>query len=143
MIQHRIFLEFQLTRDKDTDQFVAPLLNRSITCSAITMPSSEESFSFSEVSLDKSHDTRLLTVLPEEEEEEGGRGGGAGFDDPIKCRLATVYLYRGIPYYALSYIWGPPEKTRSITCNGKDMDITLSLEAAILHLKNPFFQHVF
>ena len=52
-------------------------------------------------------------------------------------------FYRGIPYYALSYIWGPPEKTRSITCNGKDIDIIPSLEAALLHLTNPFFRRVF
>jgi hypothetical protein len=41
-------------------------------------------------------------------------------------------------YEALSYVWGPPADTKSITLGSKALEVTKNLHAALLQLRDPF-----
>jgi hypothetical protein len=57
------------------------------------------------------------------------------FTDDIQCELFEAWLEGGIPYDALSYTWGSPEKAAKITVNGSTMHVTLNLYTALQHLR--------
>ena len=54
-------------------------------------------------------------------------------DDEIACTLEAVSLQDGLPFTALSYVWGDHNNRESITVNGQTMDITVSLASALRH----------
>jgi hypothetical protein len=67
--------------------------------------------------LDESvEEIRLLEILPE----------SSKFGD-IECRLTTFPLASAPFYTAISYTWGDPNKTESITVNGRDIMVTESV----------------
>lgn len=58
--------------------------------------------------------------------------------DPIQCRLIHRKLgptSRKYPYKALSYVWGSPSVTDTITLEGISFQITLNLSCALRHLR--------
>ncbi|KAH7086758.1 heterokaryon incompatibility protein-domain-containing protein [Paraphoma chrysanthemicola] len=60
---------------------------------------------------------------------------GTGADAIIlKCRIIT--LNGGRNFEALSYVWGDSHDTRTVSISGFDMEITQSLYAAFLHLRD-------
>jgi hypothetical protein len=65
---------------------------------------------------------------------------GAG-NDRIEVHLETVHdtaLADRIQHvYALSYVWGDPARTKSITCNRKAFKITASLHSALRAIRLP------
>ncbi|KAH0558888.1 hypothetical protein GP486_004482 [Trichoglossum hirsutum] len=73
----------------------------------------------------ESHVIRLLHLEP-----------GAP-DDPVVLRLALVELEHAPDYEAISYVWGSPTITKRITCNGRPLDVTVNLHAALVRLRYP------
>lgn len=58
----------------------------------------------------------------------------------IECDLFDAWLHeRGIviPYEALSYTWGDIDMVKSITINGRKLDVTKNLYMALWHLRFP------
>jgi hypothetical protein len=58
------------------------------------------------------------------------------FTEDILCELFDAWLHQaggGMPYEALSYIWGNAEKTAKITINGCTMGVTENLYVALQH----------
>ncbi|KAE8381526.1 heterokaryon incompatibility protein-domain-containing protein [Aspergillus bertholletiae] len=68
--------------------------------------------------------TRLITLLPNK-----------NFAAPIECTVDEAELGSGQEYEALSYVWGDRSSPRSIVLNGKAIEVTVNLEAAIRHLR--------
>ncbi len=66
---------------------------------------------------------RLIQILDAEAEK------------PIECRLVRHSLHSGVKYQALSYVWGDPDVTRSIACEGRRFDVTNNLHDALLQLR--------
>jgi hypothetical protein len=59
-------------------------------------------------------------------------------EDDIKCTLQTISLESSLcRYEALSYVWGNPDDTVDITCNGQRLAITVSLDSALRHFRDP------
>lgn len=54
----------------------------------------------------------------------------------IACRLITHDLDEAPPYKALSYVWGDPEVTCTITINGLPVEKTANLVAALSRLRD-------
>lgn len=54
--------------------------------------------------------------------------------DDIKCYLHTYELDNVPEFEALSYVWGDPKVTTTITCNGHPLDITINLSRALQRL---------
>jgi hypothetical protein len=61
---------------------------------------------------------RLLELLP-------------SANDTVSCRLSQVSLNDEPVFTALSYVWGDPTITESITVNGQPFAITINLVAAL------------
>jgi hypothetical protein len=61
---------------------------------------------------------------------------GQGSDE-LRGTLQTHPLNAAPKYEALSYVWGPLNRTKSITCNGQDFNITDSLDTALRRLRLP------
>jgi hypothetical protein len=58
---------------------------------------------------------------------------------PISCMLVEASLdQRADAYLALSYAWGDPKKTRQIACDGKPLQVTESLIAAMRQLRERY-----
>jgi hypothetical protein len=57
--------------------------------------------------------------------------------ESLHCSLEAVSLDHLVPYTALSYTWGSPEKDHVITCNAMQMGITKNLHEALQSLHNP------
>ncbi|KAK0728923.1 heterokaryon incompatibility protein-domain-containing protein [Apiosordaria backusii] len=79
---------------------------------------------------------RLLRLLPAENE----------YDD-IECKLVEYPLRnsRGHGqhhYEALSYVWGDPTQSCSITVDGEPARVGANLHAALLHLRDFFFERI-
>ena len=54
----------------------------------------------------------------------------------IQCSLRVVSLDEAPLYEALSYVWGDPNCTSSISLNGTVIQVTLGLERALRHLRH-------
>ena len=67
---------------------------------------------------------RLLSIHPSSSE-----------NDKIECSLATLLLHDNLKFTALSYVWGNPDITESITVNGKQMNVTTNLASALRHIR--------
>jgi hypothetical protein len=66
---------------------------------------------------------RLLELLPGKRKE------------PIVCLLHTVHWYDHPKYDALSYTWGDLAVKVPFNCHGGRLDITVNLQAALVHLR--------
>ncbi|KAF7536873.1 hypothetical protein G7054_g4141 [Neopestalotiopsis clavispora] len=77
--------------------------------------------------------TRLLRLCPSTDPEE-----------PLQGELIEYYLADidepAHPYEALSYVWGKPDKTRSISIEGSDVPITSNLHVALKALRHQSFE---
>ncbi|KAF2246247.1 HET-domain-containing protein, partial [Trematosphaeria pertusa] len=61
----------------------------------------------------------------------------------VNCRLITVSLDDAPEYTALSYVWGPPSRTRNIRVNGRLMPVTTNLNSALRQFRACLFnRHV-
>ena len=59
-------------------------------------------------------------------------------DDKIECSLETVALQDSKSQYeAISYVWGDPNDTVDVTCNGLRVHITISLAEALRNFRDP------
>lgn len=56
--------------------------------------------------------------------------------NPIACRLYTSNLALGLPYTALSYMWGDPEPTHTIIINGHDFLVRKNLFDFLVRVRN-------
>jgi len=60
-----------------------------------------------------------------------------GFRLPIFCSLEEVHLDElDLDFLALSYIWGSQGKLRSISVDGKKLEVTMNLRNALLRLRS-------
>jgi hypothetical protein len=64
-----------------------------------------------------------------------------GSNSNIECHVFDAWLDQvkdgGVPYEALSYVWGGTEETAKIRINGSTMVVTENLYIALLHLQLP------
>lgn len=67
---------------------------------------------------------RILELFPGEPEK------------PLQCSLRNVQLSLTLKYEALSYCWGEPSLTHTVSCNDFEMPVTLSLYLALSRLRN-------
>lgn len=58
-------------------------------------------------------------------------------EDEIICTLQPVALHALPEYEAVSYVWDDPKVTKPITINNASFDITVNLEAALRHVRQP------
>lgn len=70
------------------------------------------------------HEIRLFELLP-----------SSDFQDPIHGHLRYAFLEDGPDYEALSYAWGKPAFTETISLNGQPIHITVNLGVALSHLR--------
>ena len=54
-------------------------------------------------------------------------------DDYLKCHLKHVSLDDPLPYEALSYFWGDPNKKDQIHCGNGTLLVTINLHSALRH----------
>lgn len=57
--------------------------------------------------------------------------------EPIKCEIFETYLHEvvGIPYEALSYVWGTRQSEEMIWLEGYPFEVTKNLYEALVHLR--------
>jgi hypothetical protein len=70
--------------------------------------------------------TRYLTLLPAKES-----------NDPLRCILDSTTLADCPPFEAVSYVWGNHEKVSKISCHGRAIPISFSLDAVLRGLCQP------
>lgn len=58
------------------------------------------------------------------------------FHDPVEIQLSIHELEHAPEYDALSYVWGDPNDRTSIRCNGKVLQITKNLKAALRKVRH-------
>src|ERR1700761_8213868 len=58
--------------------------------------------------------------------------------DPIICALKTTTISTNTRYAALSYVWGNPDYTSTIKCNGKQLMVTNILAEALAGIRSMF-----
>jgi hypothetical protein len=56
---------------------------------------------------------------------------------PIVVSLITVDSASALQYDAISYVWGNPDATTNIICDGRPTPITINLHWALLHVRKP------
>lgn len=56
-------------------------------------------------------------------------------ESEVNCRLITCRYDDGLPYDALSYFWGNPERTVPIKCNGQTHLVSINLHTALHSLR--------
>lgn len=59
--------------------------------------------------------------------------------EPIKCEIFETYLHQveGVPYEALSYVWGTRQSEEMILLDGCLFEGTRNLYEALAHLRRP------
>jgi Heterokaryon incompatibility protein (HET) len=57
-------------------------------------------------------------------------------NDVVVLRLFVAELEHCPEYEAISYVWGDPEDTMPIVCNGRRLDITVNLHAALKRVRH-------
>lgn len=55
--------------------------------------------------------------------------------DDLRGSLQTHSLNLPPQYEALSYVWGPPDRNKSMNCDGQEFKITQSLDIALRRLR--------
>ncbi|KAF9698899.1 hypothetical protein EKO04_003195 [Ascochyta lentis] len=73
-----------------------------------------------------SRNIRLIRILPGDPDNPTG---------PVKRLLTEVSLQDPPPYEALSYVWGDPEVTERMLCNGVSFNVTANLASALQRLR--------
>ncbi|KAJ0160364.1 Heterokaryon incompatibility protein 6, OR allele [Colletotrichum tanaceti] len=72
-------------------------------------------------------------------DEDDARRSAADYSSPLRCSITTTPIATPRPYEALSYTWGPPDKSHSIDVvaggGRRRLGITASLDAALRHLR--------
>ncbi|KAF2111886.1 heterokaryon incompatibility protein-domain-containing protein [Lophiotrema nucula] len=71
----------------------------------------------------ESRQIRILTLLPGQ------------WSDPIQCRLTVSSLDDRPHYETISYAWGDPNNKRVITIENGPLEVPMSLELALRHLR--------
>lgn len=58
---------------------------------------------------------------------------------PIQCEMFETYLHQieGVPYEALSYVWGTRLSADRIWLDGCEFGVTENLYEALIHLRRP------
>ncbi|KAF2176770.1 hypothetical protein K469DRAFT_645244 [Zopfia rhizophila CBS 207.26] len=78
---------------------------------------------------------RLLRLMPNKEEHA-----------PIQCQLFNYSPQetgeKTLPYEAISYVWGDPNKTLPILIDGHHFNVTVNLLAALSHLRYRSFERI-
>lgn len=59
------------------------------------------------------------------------------FFSPLRCRIFSSPISAPPSFKALSYAWGPNDRTHSLFISGEEIKITSSLDAALRHLRHP------
>jgi hypothetical protein len=72
----------------------------------------------------RSNEIRLIELLPGEN------------DARVECRLFTSSLENHPEFEALSYVWGDPTVTTTISYDGRDMSVTMNLARALERLRH-------
>lgn len=56
---------------------------------------------------------------------------------PIECEIFETYLHQveGVPYEALSYVWGAKQSANPIWLHGRQFELTENLYEALVHLR--------
>ncbi|KAF2690263.1 hypothetical protein K458DRAFT_100874 [Lentithecium fluviatile CBS 122367] len=74
----------------------------------------------------ENREIRVLTILP-----------SSSTTEPLQCHLSTTSLSarRHKKFEALSYVWGVPDFSKSITINGEERFITPTLLSALTHIR--------
>jgi hypothetical protein len=57
------------------------------------------------------------------------------WNDKIKIRLIVSELQQAPDYDAISYVWGDTKDRVPITCNGREMNVTVNLNAAFKRVR--------
>lgn len=59
--------------------------------------------------------------------------------EPIQCEIFETYLHQvdGVPYEALSYVWGARQSADEIWLDGCLFKVTQNLYEALVHLRRP------
>lgn len=57
-------------------------------------------------------------------------------DDSIICTLHSALLEDAGTYHALSYVWGPPDDTKTVIVNGETTAVTQNLWSALFSLRH-------
>lgn len=85
-----------------------------------------QSYKYSRIDLAKDA-VRLVRLL----------NGGEG--QPIRCEIFETYLHKveGVPYEALSYVWGVRQSADVVYLNGCSFEVTENLYEALVHLRLP------
>jgi Heterokaryon incompatibility protein (HET) len=63
--------------------------------------------------------------------------GPGSTSQPIVASLITVDSASTLQYNAISYVWGNPDATINIICDGRPMPITINLHWALIHVRKP------
>lgn len=60
------------------------------------------------------------------------------WDDEIECDL-TIRAFEGSrkEYDAISYVWGDSNETVNVTCDGKEVPMSISLQDALRNFRHP------
>jgi hypothetical protein len=111
---------------KDSHFANTTLLNLAEACIANMLLSQSKTTSSSRVyrTLSGDSEIRLAILLPSNK-----------FEAPIECRLEHAVIGSCTPYEALSYVWGEPHFTESITLDGQNFMITPRLATALRYLR--------
>jgi hypothetical protein len=73
---------------------------------------------------------RLVYLLPRQSPR------NVGGVEQIRCQMKTVSLNERPEYTALSYTWGDPNPTSVLIMDNRMIQITKSIETALLHLRH-------
>jgi len=86
---------------------------------------------YDQLRLKNESDVRILELAPGQPSE------------PLRCRLRVDSLLNQEqpPYVALSYVWGAPNRTHALECNGQSILITETLDRALRHVRDPVKDH--
>lgn len=87
------------------------------------MEQSTNTFNYEPLDVDK-REIRLIVLEP-----------AANFDDNISCKLFHSMLQSSPSYEALSYFWGDPAITLTISLHQQPFNVTTNLECALRHLR--------
>lgn len=60
-------------------------------------------------------------------------------DQPVECEIFETYLHQaeGVPYEALSYVWGTRHSEEIISVDGCLFEVTENLNQALVYLRRP------
>ncbi|KAI1102379.1 heterokaryon incompatibility protein-domain-containing protein [Jackrogersella minutella] len=101
-----------------------PRTDRSVVSDAIVHGSPDiRPLSHQKLSNNQTH-IRLLELLP------------GKLEEPIKCKLAETGLNGIRSYEALSYVWGNPNETITVSVNDATFRVTRNLHSAMLRLRD-------